>query len=165
MCVALLMCQHERHEVRFRTLSNGVRTLVMQCLICGRSLRSYKQQDNPDLCAKAEDNPYFDPEISERYWQHRHAQQRTEYEKRRDDRKREYQEYLASPWWWARRQARIAKDGGKCQAALDGCEIVASEVHHLTYQHTGNEPLFDIVSVCRSCHKQITDMDNEAKGG
>ena len=48
-------------------------------------------------------------------------------------------------------------------AMLAGCKRTASDVHHLTYAHWRNEPLFDLISVCRPCHEQITQMDREGR--
>jgi hypothetical protein len=41
------------------------------------------------------------------------------------------------------------------------CRGRASQVHHLTYKHLRNEPLFELISVCVPCHDAITAMDRE----
>jgi 5-methylcytosine-specific restriction endonuclease McrA len=71
----------------------------------------------------------------------------------------EHEKYLASDAWAERRAAALLRDKGQCQAQLDGCTGRASQVHHLTYRHWRNEPLFDLASVCTRCHDQITRMD------
>jgi hypothetical protein len=58
-----------------------------------------------------------------------------------------------------RRALRLVFDGNACKARLPGCTKNATEVHHLSYRHIGNEPLFDLVSVCGPCHRAITAMD------
>ena len=57
------------------------------------------------------------------------------------------------------------RDDGKCKAILSGCLRSANQVHHLSYQHVGNEPLFELISVCSACHDKITAMDRDRKNG
>lgn len=73
-----------------------------------------------------------------------------------------YNAYLCSPEWRARRASVLKRDGGMCQACL---ERQAGEVHHLTYDHVFNEPLFDLVAVCKSCHDRLTHLDRCARDG
>ena len=35
------------------------------------------------------------------------------------------------------------------------------EVHHITYAHVFDEPLFDLRAVCRPCHERLTARDRE----
>jgi 5-methylcytosine-specific restriction endonuclease McrA len=63
-----------------------------------------------------------------------------------------YNAYLESDIWKAKRALVIQRANGVCEACL--CAD-ASEVHHKTYQNVGKEPLFDLVAVCSSCHKDI----------
>lgn len=71
---------------------------------------------------------------------------------------KQYIDYMQSPQWLVRREAVLQRDEYICQAC---CERTATEVHHLNYDHLGNEPMFDLVSVCHDCHEQITKMDRE----
>ena len=58
--------------------------------------------------------------------------------------------YLKSPQWQTRRKAVLKRDNYICQqCSLSGIPL---DVHHLTYAHLGEEPLEDLVSVCRVCH-------------
>ena len=59
-----------------------------------------------------------------------------------------YSEYLATPEWASRRALRLKRDANVCQ----DCGEVASEVHHLTYEHIGVEELDDLISLCKRCH-------------
>jgi 5-methylcytosine-specific restriction endonuclease McrA len=47
---------------------------------------------------------------------------------------------------------------------MDGCQSRATQVHHLTYRHLGNEPLFELMAICRDCHEQLTEMDRSRLG-
>lgn len=74
-----------------------------------------------------------------------------------------HDEYLATPNWRARRDAVLLRDylRGGCQARLATCTVRAEEVHHLTYRHWRNEPLFELIAVCRPCHQELTRMDRQ----
>jgi len=68
-----------------------------------------------------------------------------------------YTKYLLSPEWAMLRskvfQRVIARDGvGVCE----GCrEQIATQVHHLTYEHVGHEFLWELVAICEDCHKRL----------
>jgi 5-methylcytosine-specific restriction endonuclease McrA len=61
--------------------------------------------------------------------------------------------YLRSPQWKAKAGMVMRRDGFVCQACLQN---PATQVHHLTYDRWGHEPLFDLVAVCKPCHDTIT---------
>ncbi|HEY7119675.1 MAG TPA: hypothetical protein VH475_24000 [Tepidisphaeraceae bacterium] len=150
-------CTHEEQALRRRTHSNGMLHFVMQCLHCGRQGRAVRHDDA--LSTGGADALPWDDTIADPYWQRRFAERRQVWAEARSQRRADYDGYLASAAWRARRSARLALDQGRCQARLDGCGGYATEVHHLTYRHCGNEPLFDLVSVCGNCHRQISEMD------
>jgi hypothetical protein len=63
-----------------------------------------------------------------------------------------YYAYLESPEWKAKRDVVLCRDRFLCQA----CRAAkATEAHHLTYEHLGREPLFDLIAVCRSCNARL----------
>lgn len=71
---------------------------------------------------------------------------------------KEYGDYLNSNEWKDKRLKVLERDNYLCQS----CRInKATEVHHLTYNHKGHEPLFDLVSVCKDCHELITMLDRK----
>lgn len=60
-----------------------------------------------------------------------------------------YEAHLRSPRWQSIRD-RVFK---RCNGTCEGCGLaIATEVHHLTYAHMGNELLWELVGVCRQCH-------------
>ena len=59
-----------------------------------------------------------------------------------------YEGYLLSPEWKRLRELVLIRDKGICQI----CGTKAMQVHHLTYQHIGNEFDFELVALCISCH-------------
>ncbi len=56
---------------------------------------------------------------------------------------------MHSPAWRERRKEKLAEVGYRCQ----GCdEDERLEVHHLTYERLGREPMRDLMVLCRLCH-------------
>lgn len=150
-------CAHEQTELRRRTYSNGVQHYVRQCLRCGQMVRAVKKTEA--LAESGGQVPEFDERLRERWWAGYQAEWREQQQRRLVEQRLRHQAYLLGEEWRRRRDLRLRHDRYECQARLDGCAGRATEVHHLTYRHWGNEPLFDLVSVCRSCHEQITEME------
>lgn len=75
---------------------------------------------------------------------------------------REYQRYLHSPEWAAKKAAVIARAGGQCETELTAhgalagyrCHRKGLQVHHLTYVRVGKEDLEDLMLVCACCHER-----------
>lgn len=65
------------------------------------------------------------------------------------------QDYLQSSAWQSRRKAVLKRDSYTCQKC--GIIDVPLEVHHLHYANFTEEPLEDLVSLCRTCHQSIHD--------
>lgn len=66
-----------------------------------------------------------------------------------------YSAYLKTEKWRKKSAMVVARDV-TCQACL---ARPATQAHHLTYEHVGDEPLFDLRGVCEPCHVKITKMD------
>lgn len=66
----------------------------------------------------------------------------------------QYQCYLSSDQWKAKRKLVLSRDNNLCQHCKDK---PADEVHHLTYVNLFNEPIEDLLSLCRNCHITIHD--------
>lgn len=74
----------------------------------------------------------------------------------------EYEQYLRSPQWKAKRAAVLKRAGGKCEECTREYKIrgkgsgymvwPAQEVHHLTYERVGNENLDDLIGLCERHH-------------
>lgn len=91
-----------------------------------------------------------------------------EYEAQRAEQNREWWEwyngYLQSSKWAWRRAAVLKRAGSLCEARLPRCTLRATQVHHTTYEHVGNEPLFDLRAVCEECHQSLTEQDRFHQG-
>jgi hypothetical protein len=64
----------------------------------------------------------------------------------------EYNAYLSSETWQAKRLKVLHRDGYICQAC---CTRKAVQVHHKSYRFFGEEPLYHLISVCIECHQKI----------
>jgi len=68
-----------------------------------------------------------------------------------------YHHYMNSSKWYHKRKQVLHRDDYRCKA----CEqFPATQVHHVSYIHFGDEPLFELVSVCKSCHAKLTKLDH-----
>lgn len=65
----------------------------------------------------------------------------------------DYQAYLASPVWRAKRKRVMDRDNWRC-----ACGARAEQVHHRSYAQIGREPLSDLIAVCDACHTQIHEL-------
>jgi hypothetical protein len=54
--------------------------------------------------------------------------------------------YMSSENWKRLRQQRL----------IHGCNTYASDIHHISYAHIGDEALWDLRAVCRQCHKKVS---------
>lgn len=68
--------------------------------------------------------------------------------------------YYESKEWRVKANKVLQRDKHTCQACLSE---KATQVHHLNYDHFKNEPLFDLVAVCKPCHDKVTQIDRANK--
>ena len=69
---------------------------------------------------------------------------------------KEYNAYMGSPAWAAKRRERWEIDGGKCVMCGRPVEGRDWECHHITYKRLGREDvLADICTLCHDCHMKI----------
>lgn len=105
----------------------------------------------------------FDLEFQENGWKKGFDERNGEAEQERLQRRQEwfeqYREYLKSDKWRVKRLAALKRDGYVCQACLSR---KASQVHHKTYEHVFDEPLFDLESVCEHCHQKLHAEKNDS---
>ena len=133
---------------------------------CGIKLEFFPGQEVEDDkvtcvgCARSFDAKADRDELWARWEQERQAQIQQDAEQKQEERE-EYKRYLLSPQWQEKRVAVFRRASGICEACR---KARAVQIHHLTYKHIYNEPLFDLAAVCLECHKAITAMDRAARG-
>lgn len=61
-----------------------------------------------------------------------------------------YKEYLESDIWLEKRNFILSSNPlcEKCHSKF------GSQIHHLTYEHCGNEPREDLMILCKQCHER-----------
>lgn len=127
-----------------------------QCTICGCLDKISVKRENknyPDCNVAAKQ--LFEDEATA-IWQEMNENKKIYYHDQFILKHDKYTDYLNSVEWKEKRQKVLIRDQNICQACL---VKRATEVHHLTYKHIYKEPLFDLISVCNDCHKEITIMD------
>lgn len=149
-------CGHEETAIRRRVKSNDVSALGHQCLACGAWVREVPK-GGPEASRLAHIDPY-DAELPERWarqrkqvWEGRQETYQAQRQREANEWRIKYLDYLDTPQWAARRDLVLKRSRGVCE----GCGTRrATQVHHLTYQHLGNEFLFELVALCRPCHER-----------
>jgi 5-methylcytosine-specific restriction endonuclease McrA len=122
-------------------------------LICGQNCGG-KSKAGRDLSKLKKWDPVLVEEWDKRrtaYWEDR----RRQYENERDEENRQfwerYNRHMKSEKWQAIRRRVFAR----CKGICEGCaERRAVHVHHLSYEHLGDELLYELVGVCLSCHEK-----------
>jgi 5-methylcytosine-specific restriction endonuclease McrA len=159
-------CDHEHVDIRAVTCSNGAIQYVKQCLNCGEKVgTAMRHADVAAARGNLEFIAPFDDALRDRGRAKRddyrrvmpadermaiRAQERAEsFQVQRARLGDWYREYLKSDEWAEKRTLVMYRAGGICE----GCRSrKASVVHHLNYDHVGNELLFELVALCRGCH-------------
>jgi len=138
-----------------RTVGNGTKVVWIQCATCKRGVRALGaaavlEAQKAGCTIREWDDAYRINEDAQ--WasnQNRFEQRRLEDEIKR---RKAYNEHLRSEKWNAIRAKVLKRDGGLCQGCL---ERPAVHVHHTTYEHLGDELLFELISLCVECHEKI----------
>jgi hypothetical protein len=66
------------------------------------------------------------------------------------ERSRRYNDYLMSEAWHEQRRRALEAARHKCEGCGDRLML---QVHHVTYDHIGNERPGELVVLCRDCHE------------
>jgi len=106
----------------------------------------------------------FDEDLQEQWeqrrrahWNEENARASAEIDRKNNEWWTWYNAYLQTTEWRMRRQAVLTRDNYLCQ----GCRVRrATQVHHLTYDHVGNEFLFELVAICETCHTRLHDKQD-----
>lgn len=154
-------CSHSQKELRQKRNKGGALQYIDQCLRCGRSVGQFRKH------SQVVDAPLWDYTLEDKYSDSYKRERAAIIQKHvRIQRNRtvgfwkQYDEYLKSPDWIARREKVFERAKGLCE----GCRAKkATQVHHLTYLHVYNEFLFELVAVCDECHERLHANDARKK--
>ena len=78
-----------------------------------------------------------------------------------DNQSQPYKEYLQSEHWKKKRREAIAEGGGKCMICGNTDNL---HVHHITYEHLGNEAIYELACLCHECHQDVHVIKEKMKG-
>lgn len=157
-------CKHELSELRIWFRNDGVQYVKFQCLDCGvRHGPLHKLDEHEGLTHGNEDLHAVRDRVNQiTYSVYTETARRISEsaQKQRDPqtqikRQKHYQAYMGSDAWRQKRLLVLERDQHKCQARMKGCTIRAEQVHHVSYEYLGDEPLWDLQSVCLNCHRRI----------
>lgn len=148
-------CEHSQTRlVRYQTASE-VLTARRQCLLCddmvGGAVKKTEIEHFQSLpivtCAEVE-----------RLRKERWERTTSVYAEGRENQNaafwRFYNKYINSDAWRTKRQQAIQRAAGSC-AGCNASLRSPIHVHHLTYDHLGDELLFELVVICERCHQKL----------
>ena len=149
-------CRHPEASIsrpRRRVLRNGTVTFWRQCTICGAAIAPAATRAVAMRWAKGHPAD-FDETLKQIYAETRKADLAAARVARRKEWFSWYDQYLLSDEWRRLRALVFDRCGGLCE----GCRSApAEQVHHRSYEHAGNEFLFELVALCVDCHRRIHD--------
>jgi hypothetical protein len=147
---AMLDCDHPKTVIVWNFSRGGHRQLRKQCAVCGALV-------GPVL--PASEAPPGTPQANAAAFAEADARWKLKdqliAEKRSADDAQwwvDYNRYLTTPEWREKRRRVLDRAGGLCE----GCGgSKATQVHHTTYAHTGDEFLWELRAVCCECHARV----------
>jgi hypothetical protein len=145
-----LDCAHLSTEVRQRGIRGGGVQFRHQCLSCGAATSNPLKQST-----FAVPPPLWDESLADQWDLDRRIASAQAYEARLEKKRQEgrsrHEQYLRTERWQQLRARALQRDGYVCQGCL---EKPAVDVRHLTYANHGDELLYQLVSLCKSCHER-----------
>ncbi len=147
-------CEHKNTTLSKKLNRAGIWQVMNQCAFCGKQIGqyvSYKSQ-GIDLDSLPEWDEALAASSVDELKLKVSAAWKVEKKRQIEGKLKEYDAYIGSKQWRIRAEKVLKRDKYLCQA----CGIAkATEVHHRTYSHLYDEPLFDLVSVCEACHSKL----------
>jgi 5-methylcytosine-specific restriction endonuclease McrA len=153
------ICNNHNMVYVKRYKSDFTPMLNMQCFKCGYlDNKARKIKEVPDINSIQEASLDLLNSYQENIRKFYEEKRERENKKQKEDWFiNHYSPYLNSREWKDKRELVLKRDNYLCQSCLNSR---ATQVHHLTYKHVFNEPLFELTSVCKECHDLITKLDN-----
>ena len=143
------VCIHSDISAVNQRFSDGKLHSRKVCLSCGKSFGGIPKDEKLQVFDVAALRDTIEDDYQERRFQIGKSYSEAD-QKFSSEWKRRYQVYLTSEPWRTRRKAVLNRANNICEGCM---EQPAIQVHHLTYERAFDELLFDLVAVCRDCHK------------
>jgi len=153
-------CEHEETRLTRMTHCNQIKH---QCQHCGQSVGNAISHNSipPEQLASLHEFDYeFRDLMSERRAEERIQISHSvaaDAQAKLQERKALYEDHLASDKWKNLRRQVISREQGICQ----GCrQNQIQDIHHMSYDHLGDELLFELIGLCRECHKKTHGIES-----
>jgi 5-methylcytosine-specific restriction endonuclease McrA len=153
-------CRHSEVALRRRLVGEGAHQheqICKQCLRCGKWLETVSKHAL-SRTAVAELEPYDEqayPDWQERFRARVRELREAKQQDAQEDWWARYEAYLASPRWQQVSAAVLAREKGICQGCFGRSGLPATQAHHLTYDHVGEEFGWELAAVCIRCHERL----------
>ena len=142
-----------------RTIKGGTVVYQYQCHQCWESVGPFVSHDVAKklelkgvvVYAYNKGQQKVQREKTQSVWREEREKKESEREQVRQQWWQEYNQYLNSPKWRAKRFAVLSRANNTCECCL---AAKATEVHHLSYANTFNEFLGELAATCGDCHKK-----------
>lgn len=148
-------CSHSETILCKRKVGRGAIQALHQCKKCGERVGDFISHSKLGRISVHE-LPDWSEELFKNSREHLASQTQEAWQKLKvkeiDSKIRDYDEYLNSPEWRKKADLVLKRDRHICQSCL---ENRATQVHHLSYFHIFEEPLFESVAVCPNCHERL----------
>lgn len=161
-------CPHSNSEPRYR-LYESSDCVALQCLDCGKHLRSLKKADFP----RYQTLPAFEEgkeDAMNKHYSSWLSEKHDAYENAREELRRDvhvkvmtgelyindnsmFATYYSSIEWARSRERIFERDNYQCRVLT--CQKAAECVHHIVYDRFGEEHDFDLIALCNGCHKDV----------
>jgi hypothetical protein len=147
-------CPHKSTETRRKVFKNGSLHFASQCLTCGDRIGAWisKSKFNGGTARDWDEN------LVERFYARRKEMYDAGESSHGEQWWNLYNEYLLSQQWEVKRRLVMLRANNLCE----GCRTtMATQVHHCSYAHVGNEFLFELVAICSKCHDRIHGVSEQ----
>ncbi len=149
-------CQHASRELRRRIIADGRPAYYRQCVQCGQAGRAIATKEARSELQENTEAPPFDDDLEYKWHARKHAEYVRAYQDIAPKLREEYEVYLKSDDWAARRNGALERAAYVCQV----CEhFPATQVHHIHYDRIGVELEPDLLAVCSFCHGLLHGRD------
>ena len=152
-------CTHEATALSKRTVKNGSIQYVHQCLRCGDARTNPISHDKALAQNSGVEPPSFAEELSKNYHAEREegankiiGRYATKEEFQRAEFREWYDKYLESEEGANIRAKVLRRANYLCEGCLE-CEAVLA--HHTSYEHVGQEFMFELLALCQPCHDRV----------
>lgn len=153
-------CPHTSTEVRRRTIAGGTIVSAVQCLTCGKAIKTVTRQKDYQLLPAFDTNlENWGREQISSYYRRQHEV--FDYEQKNKVGKwwEEYNQYLDSSHWKHIRNIVLSRDLF-CQVCFNRTSSQAHHLSYASYKKYGISFPIECIGVCDECHDALHGKEN-----